>query len=157
MGVPAFFRWLTIKYPEILNKFLEDKTTTVDGQEIPFDATRPNPNGVEFDCLYLDMNGLVHPCCHPEGREAPKTEHDMCLAVFRELDRIFAAVRPRKLVFMALDGVAPRAKQNQQRSRRFKAAREAKEAEEDKEKLRNDFLKMGKVHLPVKRLAGIIM
>ena len=40
MGVPAFFRWLTIKYPEILNKFLEDKFTTVDGQQIPFDATR---------------------------------------------------------------------------------------------------------------------
>ena len=151
MGVTAFFRLMTIKYPEILNKFLEDKTTTVDGQEIPFDATRPNPNGVEFDCLYLDMNGLVHPCCHPEGREAPKTEHDMCLAVFRELDRIFKAVRPRKLVFMALDGVAPRAKQNQQRSRRFKAAREAKEAEEDKEKLRNDFLKMGKVPPPRKK------
>ena len=80
----------------------------------------------------------------------------MYLAVFRELDRIFKAVRPRKLVFMALDGVAPRAKQNQQRSRRFKAAREAKEAEEDKEKLRNDFLKMGKVPPPRKRLAGII-
>ena len=143
MGVPAFFRWLTIKYPEILNKFLEDKFTTVDGQQIPFDATRPNPNGIEFDCLYLDMNGLVHPCCHPEGKEAPKTEHDMCLEVFKELDRIFAAVRPRKLIFMALDGVAPRAKQNQQRSRRFKSAREAKEAEEDKERLRNDFLKMG--------------
>ena len=46
----------------------------------------------------------------------------MCLAVFRELDRIFAAVRPRKLVFMALDGVAPRAKQNQQRSETFQSS-----------------------------------
>jgi 5'-3' exoribonuclease 2 len=151
MGVPAFFRWLTIKYPEILNKFIEDKFTTVDGQQVPFDSTKPNPNGVEFDCLYLDMNGLVHPCCHPEGKEAPKTEHDMCLEVFKELDRIFAAVRPRKLIFMALDGVAPRAKQNQQRSRRFKSAREAKESEETKEKLRNDFIKSGKTPPPRKK------
>jgi 5'-3' exoribonuclease 2 len=144
MGVARFFRWLTSKYPNILYKFLESKSTFVDGMEIPVDSTKPNPNGVEFDCLYLDLNGLVHPCCHPEGREAPATEHDMYLAVFKELDRIFAAARPRKLLFMALDGVAPRAKQNQQRARRFKAAREAKDAEEDAQKLRNDIARMGR-------------
>ena len=124
MGVPRFFRWLTLKYPEVLFKFLEENAMNVDGFEY-MDCTQPNPNGIEFDNLYLDMNGFIHPCCHPEGREAPATEREMCLAVFKELDRLFAAVRPRKLLFLAMDGVAPRAKQNQQRARRFKAAREA--------------------------------
>ena len=83
------------------------------GVQVPVDSSSANPNGLEYDNLFLDMNGIIHPASHPEDRPPPETEDDMYIAITDYLERVFAAVRPRKLLFMAIDGPAPRAKMNQ--------------------------------------------
>lgn len=146
MGVPAFYRWLSEKYPKIVQDVLEDRVHLAhDSGSIrsPFDCTRPNPSGLECDNLYIDMNGIIHPCSHPEHGPQPKTEEEMYENVCRYVDRLFRAVRPRKLLYLAIDGVAPRAKMNQQRSRRFRSAQEAREKRELENELKQSLVQQG--------------
>ncbi|XP_059211917.1 5'-3' exoribonuclease 2 isoform X1 [Centropristis striata] len=143
MGVPAFFRWLSRKYASIIVHCVEEKGKECNGVRVPVDTAKPNPNEVEFDNLYLDMNGIIHPCTHPEDKPAPKNEDEMMVAIFEYIDRLFNIVRPRRVLYMAIDGVAPRAKMNQQRSRRFRASKEGVELAEEKSRIREEVIQRG--------------
>jgi len=107
---------------------------------ISLDTTNTQP---EVDNLYLDMNGIIHPCCHPIDRPTPQSLDDMFNDVFEYVDVLINIVKPKKLIYLAIDGVAPRAKMNQQRSRRFRAALEAKENKEKESDLKKEWAKKG--------------
>lgn len=117
MGVPAFFRWLTSSCPQVLH-------------DARYSTSKEHSSNPRIDNLYLDMNGIIHPCTHPPsstGIPSPLTEEDMWENIRRYLDLLIDICTPRKLIYFAIDGVAPRAKMNQQRSRRFRAAQEITE------------------------------
>ena len=83
---------------------------------------------IEYDNLYLDMNSILHNCSHSNDGEISRlTDEQIFGAIFAYIDHLFNLIKPKKVFYMAIDGVAPRAKMNQQRARRFRSAVEAEE------------------------------
>ncbi|XP_024537913.1 5'-3' exoribonuclease 2-like [Selaginella moellendorffii] len=136
MGIPLFFGWLCRAFPAAVGA----------------------SSGQCHDNLYLDMNSIVHSCFHPsgsDGRPLPTTQDEVFQGIGAYIDAVVELVRPRKLLFLAVDGVAPRAKMNQQRARRFVAAREAADATAAEEKLRGRFAAEGRALPPPGRGSGL--
>ncbi|KAG8182018.1 hypothetical protein JTE90_013950 [Oedothorax gibbosus] len=124
MGVPKFYRWISERYPclsEVVREF-----------QIP-----------DFDNLYLDMNGIIHNCSHPNDDDPHFriTEDTIFANICYYIDFLFKMIKPKKVFFMAIDGVAPRAKMNQQRGRRFRTAKAAVILEEQAVALGEDLPK----------------
>lgn len=113
MGIPKFFRWMSTKYPGL-------HVSATQGQ-LP-----------DVDNFYLDMNGIIHNCTHPCDGDVHfrLSEADMFDDIFNYVETLFRIIKPRDVLFLAVDGVAPRAKMNQQRGRRFRSAKEASDREE---------------------------
>jgi len=90
----------------------------------------------EIDRLYIDFNGVLHCCSHsnhldegsgPDDLDGPSalTQEEIVRNVCYYLDRIVTEVaQPHQLLYIAVDGVAPRAKLNQQRGRRYRSGKE---------------------------------
>ena len=96
MGVPGYFKWVVQHCPGVMTKDLE------------------------VDCLYVDMNGVLHPACHNDGNSIQGNSEEAMLSNFcLKLDEIIFATQPKKFIYFAFDGPAPYAKMVQQRSRRF--------------------------------------
>lgn len=77
------------------------------------------------------MNGIIHNCTHSNSDTQHTThvpEDEMFIKIFNYIEHLFGKIKPQKLFFMAIDGVAPRAKMNQQRARRFRTALDAEQA-----------------------------
>lgn len=123
MGIPRFFAFLAKTFPHLIKQVL----------------TLPQNSVIEG--LYVDLNTPIHSICQSTFKYAlqrPMKDSD------RELQNKFRAmsveerknilftnigtylfycylyVKPKKIFMIAVDGVAPKAKMNQQRFRRFR-------------------------------------
>ena len=53
-------------------------------------------------CMCVCVLSVLFLFCY---RKAPENEEEMMVAIFEYIDRIFNIVRPRRLLYMAVDGV----------------------------------------------------
>ena len=121
MGVPGFFAWL-LKKNKNNNQFILDK------------PMKP------IDYFYIDANCLFHPQCfkilekYCDEKNVQKLEEKMIEGIIIYIEYIIKFVDPKKLIYIAVDGVAPMAKINQQRKRRYKSVLENKLKQQIKDK-----------------------
>jgi 5'-3' exoribonuclease 1 len=119
MGVPKFAYFLTHRYPLIVKQI-------VDETDVP-----------PIDNLYLDFNGIIHNVSHNYFCDASKitpTTNEIYAEICEVINQIVHLIKPKKFLMISIDGVAPRAKMDQQRIRRFR-----KELKEKKEKENSKF------------------
>lgn len=109
MGVHYFYTWITKRYP-LFKK-------TYDPEIMP-----------AVDNFYLDLNGVLYKCARDDSaiyRDLLKGKalDEIFASVFNYINMLVNKMKPRKRLIIAIDGVAPRAKMNNQRQRRYHSAR----------------------------------
>lgn len=123
MGLPGFFAWL-------LKKYKEQKELKMIMKDVPQRAKR----------LYIDANCAFHPQCfkvleHIEDEtKIDIIEDKMIKRIINYIEYLIDYVNPEELVYISVDGVAPKAKIKQQRMRRFRSVDDAIIKEEIRKK-----------------------
>lgn len=114
MGIPFYFG-------EIIAKSPQSKQIVVD--KCPPQCAR----------FYLDFNSIIHPCSAKVVARLQKQEavtdglYNMIFANIAEYTmKLVDIAKPTQLLYIAVDGVAPRAKMHQQRKRRYLSAQRNK-------------------------------
>ena len=92
MGIPVYFKTIVSNYQDtILHK--------------------GKLNGINN--IFFDLNCLIHPCCR-----GLTDEQEMIDKIISEIYRIIEYTAVTDLIYIAIDGIAPKGKMKQQRMRR---------------------------------------
>jgi 5'-3' exonuclease len=103
MGIPSYFSYIVKNHPNIIKKYVKDVLTV--------------------DNLYLDCNSIIYDAY--SKIEFDKLTESVAISIIRhvilKIEEYISIINPSKTVIIAFDGVAPVAKLEQQRSRRYKS------------------------------------
>jgi len=99
MGIPSYFSYIVRNYPHIIRRF--------------------NTYELLVDCLYLDSNSIIYDAV--KSQKCQSTTKSIIDDVIEKISIYIKTISPKKLVYIAFDGVAPIAKLEQQRQRRYKS------------------------------------
>ena len=109
MGIPIYFKTLVTKYHKDILIPLTTDTSTTD-----------TSTHLQMDILCLDLNCLIHPCCREIMKsETPTDESKMIDLIIHKIETLVYLTQVTSTLYIAIDGVAPKAKMKQQRQRRL--------------------------------------
>lgn len=105
MGIPSYFSYIIKNYPNIIRnlKYFDDKT---------------------MHHLYMDCNSIIYDAVYSLNQadfDFIGFENEVIEIVIKNIKMYIDIIRPSKTIFIAFDGVAPFAKMDQQRTRRYKS------------------------------------
>ena len=103
MGIPSFFSYIVKNHPNIIKRY--------------------HKSSLNVDNLYLDCNSIIYDA-YAKMKIDELTESivsSIIKAVILKIEYYIETIEPKKQVIIAFDGVAPVAKLEQQRSRRYKS------------------------------------
>ncbi len=98
MGIPSYFSHIIKNHIQVLQKF----------------------SNQHFHNLYLDCNSIIYDCIRSSNMG--NNNKQICISVCQKIQQYIDTIRPSNTVYIAFDGVAPLAKMDQQRSRRYRSA-----------------------------------
>ena len=106
MGIPAYFSYIIKNHSNIITNFKKLNVT--------------------FSSLFMDCNSIIYDAYYSILKECDQNiEFDVFINiiidnVISSIENYVAIINPTKIVYIAFDGVAPFAKMDQQRNRRYK-------------------------------------
>jgi 5'-3' exonuclease len=103
MGIPSYFSFIIKNYPSIIKKYVNE--------------------ALIVDNFYLDANSIIYDIYSKIDTEiiTESISTKIITNVISKIEEYIHNIKPSKTVFVAFDGVAPKAKCDQQRSRRYKS------------------------------------
>ena len=103
MGIPSYFSYIVKNHPKIIKKYFK--------------------NVLNVDNLYLDCNSIIYDAYSRITFDTLTESVSLTIinAVIKKIEEYLEIIAPKKTVIIAFDGVAPVAKLEQQRSRRYKS------------------------------------
>ena len=103
MGIPSYFSYIVKNHPEIIKKL--------------------QSNTIQINNLYLDCNSIIYDAVHNiDFTKLDDTDTNTIIKnVCSKIDEYISLLKPDNCAFIAFDGVAPVAKLQQQRERRYKS------------------------------------
>lgn len=100
MGIPSYFSYLIKNYRNIIDIYNKS---------------------LKIDNILLDCNSIIYDVYHSIDEKKPDIEKYIIEEVYKKIKYYIDKLSPKGLIFIAFDGVAPIAKLEQQRNRRYKS------------------------------------